>query len=147
MRDPTDIVRLAFPHLGRQLGAKSVLLFELESGRLRPLHTWGEGAHHLEQQPDLKRLLTSGTPFFKALIYRGVAYYSRVPSLLSGTGWGDGVGELALEPVRGVGGVTWVLAVVRLPSEHGWQVGEKVLLYRVARSVVASATRGVSARG
>jgi len=146
LRDPADIVRLAFSHLGRQLEAKSVLLFELESGRLRPLHTWGEGAHHLEQQPDLVRLLTSGTPFFEALIHRGVAYYSRVPNLLSGTGWGDGVGELALEPVRGVGGVTWVLAVVRLPSEHGWQVEEKALLYRVARSVVASAKRGLPAR-
>jgi len=146
LRDPADIVRLAFPHLGRQLGAKSVLLFELESDRLRPNHTWGEGADNLEQQPDLERLLTSGTPFFAALVQRGEAYYSHALDPLEGMGWGEGVGELALEPVRGAGGATWVLCVVRLPSEHGWTPQEKALLHRVARSVVASAGRGISAR-
>jgi len=106
------------------------------------LLSWGEGAHHLEQQPDLVRLLTSGTPFFEALVHQSVAYYSRVPNLLSGTGWGNGVGELALEPVRASKGATWVLAVVRPPSEHGWTPQEKALLHRVARSVVASAGWG-----
>lgn len=146
LRDPADIVRLAFAHLGRQLEAKSVLLFELESGHLRPHHTWGEGIHHLEQQPDLVRLLSSGTPFFEALIHRGEAYYTGVLDPLEGIGWGEGVGELALEPVRGAGGATWVLAVVRPPSEHGWTPEEKALLHRVARSVVASAGRELSAQ-
>jgi len=146
LRDPADIVRLAFPHLGRQLGARSVLLFELELDRLRPNHTWGEGADNLEQRPELERLLTSGTPFFEALVQRGEAYYSPARDPLEGMGLGEGVGELALEPVRGAAGATWVLCVVRPPSEHGWQVADRALLHRVARSVVASAKRGIPAR-
>jgi len=146
LRDPADIVRFAFPHLGRQLGARSVLLFELESGRLRPNHTWGEGADNLEQRSDLVCLLTSGTPFFEALVHQGKAYYSHAQDPLEGMGWGLGVGELALVPLRGTGGATWVLCVVRPPSAHGWTLKEKALLHRIARSVVASAGRGIPTR-
>ena len=146
LRDPVEIVHHTFSHLGRQLGAKTVLLFELEVGRLRPGHAWGEGTNNLEQQPDILRLFTSGTAFHEALIQRNEAYYTHALDLLEGMGWGEGVGEMALEPVRSAGGQTWVLCVVRPSTVLGWQAEEKVLLHRAARSVVASATRGVSAR-
>ncbi|ACO47975.2 GAF domain-containing protein [Deinococcus deserti] len=141
---PEDVAVQALEPLGHTLGASSVMVVQLERGRLHVPTIWGETL------PAMAALRTSGTPLKEAALLdrcartKKAGYYADYDAA-GGVLTGLATLAFAVEPIHASGDdLVGFLCAWRLPRTEPWPAGDRDLLRRSAGTLGVALERAVT---